>query len=122
MASISEIKRALEDLLRLEDIQACLLAERGAGSISPEKGVKLKDISLWNLIKDTTDKFFDASEHFYHYGLSKIYFELGDMEVIMSFIGIRSALIVIVPTLANKGLLEVEIENTRRQIQKLRGI
>ena len=70
---------------------------------------------------DTTDKFFSIIQDFYRYGLRRIYFELGEYEVIMSFIDPITALITVVPTLANRGVVEVEIENTKREIEKLIG-
>jgi len=116
-----EVKRILNDLLKLEDVQACLLAERGSGSITPEKGVKLKDINLWRLIKDTTDKFFDIASYFYKYGMDKIYFELGEFDVILYLIEPTIGLLVVIPSLANRGLVEVSSEKAKRDIIKIRG-
>jgi len=116
-----KVKTILANLLKIEDIKACLLAERGAGSITPEKGVKLKDINLWRLIKDTTDKFFDTASYFYKYGMNKIYFELGEFDVILYLIEPTIGLLVVMPSLANRGLVEVASEKARRDIIKIRG-
>ena len=113
-----KIKKSLEDLLRIEDVGACFVTGRQVGTVTPEGKAKLKNISLWKLIMDTTHKFFPITEDFYMYGLSKLYFELKDYEVIMSFIGHGIALITIIPTLANRGLVEVEIENTAKEVKK----
>lgn len=116
-----KIKKILDDLQRLEDVQACEYVERGLEAIRPDVKIRLKDINLWNLISKTTDKFFEIAEDFYKYELKKIYFEIGELEVILTLIEPTVALIVIISSLANKGLLEVEIENARRQIVELRG-
>lgn len=115
-----EVKKVLDDLQKLEDVQACEYVERGLDTIRPDVKIRLKDVDLWNLISETTDKFFEIAENFYKYEVDKIYFEIGDLEVILSLIEPTIALIVIISSLANKGLLEVEIENARRQIVELR--
>jgi len=114
-----KIIKSLENLLKLEDILACLVAGKGIGTITPRKGVKLKDVGFWKLISDTIDKFFDVAEVFYKYGLSRIDFELGDYNIILKLINPGAYLVAVIPSLANKGLLEVEIENTRREIEEL---
>lgn len=114
------MKKILDDLQRLDDVQACMLAKRHAGIITPEKKIKLKNMTLWKLINDTTDKFFEIANFFYQYGLSKIYFEIGELEIILSLIEPDVGLLVVIPSLANKGLLEVEIENAKRAIAQLK--
>jgi hypothetical protein len=58
--------------------------------------------------------------HYSEYGLDKVYFELGDWDVLFFILpGMDTALVAIVPALANRGLLEVEMENTRREIIKI---
>jgi len=114
-----KIKIPLEDLLKIEDVQACFITGRQIGTITPDSKAKLKNLALWKLIMDTTHKFFPIINDFYIYGLSKLYFELKDYEIIMSFIGHGMALITIIPALANKGLIEVEIENTSRRIREV---
>lgn len=114
-----KVKISLEDLLKIEDVQACFVTGRQIGIITPEKKAKLKNLALWKLIMDTTHKFFPIINDFYMYGLSKLYFELKDYEIIMNFINHGIALITIIPALANKGLIEVEIENTSRKIKEI---
>lgn len=113
-----DINNVLTDLLMIEDIQACLLATGKKPKIIP-KNVKIKNLRFWQLIKETTSEFFSITDEFYRYNLSKIYFELEKYEIIMSFIDSETALIVVIPRLANKGLLEVEIENARRFIKTI---
>ena len=53
-------------------------------------------------------------------GLGEMEFRLQDYEVLFYvFPDTESALVAIVPALANKGLLEVEMENARREILKV---
>lgn len=112
------VKEILDDLIKIEDIEACLLEihlPMGRKIISPEK-IKLKNLALWELIKRVTSDLFSISQELYGHGLTKAYFELKEHEIIMSFLGPRTALIVVIPALANRGLIEVEIENTKRMI------
>jgi predicted regulator of Ras-like GTPase activity (Roadblock/LC7/MglB family) len=111
-----DIRKILEDLLRMEDVEACLLTGQQTGTITPGKGTKLRNVALWRLIMDSSQKFFPVIEDFYVYGLKKIYFELGEHEVIMVFINQTTALLAVIPSLVNRGLVEVEIENSRRSI------
>jgi len=119
METKERIKKSLEDLLKIEDVQACFVTGRQIGTVTPESKAKLKNLALWKLIMDTTHKFFPITEDFYMYGLSRLYFELKDYEIIMTFIGHGIALITIIPVLANRGLIEVEIENTSRIIKEI---
>jgi len=49
-----------------------------------------------------------------------VYFELGEFDVMFFILpGSDTALVAIVPALANRGLLEVELENARRAIIKI---
>jgi hypothetical protein len=119
MARNDDIRAVLEDLLKMEDVHACLLTGRQTGTITP-KTTKLKNLVLWKLIMDSSHKLFPVIEDFYVYGLKKLYFELGEYEVIMSFLDRVTALIVVIPSLANRGIIEVEIENTKRNIEKIK--
>jgi predicted regulator of Ras-like GTPase activity (Roadblock/LC7/MglB family) len=121
MGRNEEIRAVLEDLLKMEDVQACLLTGRQTGTITPGSGTKLKKLVLWKLIMDSSHKFFPVIEDFYVYGLKRLYFELGDYEVIMSFLDQFTALLVVIPSLVNRGLVEVEIENSKRAIKEIIG-
>lgn len=118
MAPKTGVKEILDDLIRIEDVEACLLEMHlpmGRKIISPEK-IKLKNLALLELIKRVTNDLFSVAQELYAHGLSKAYFELKEHEIIMSFLTPRTALIVIIPALANRGLVEVEIENSKRMI------
>jgi hypothetical protein len=121
MESKMGVKEILDDLVRMEDIEACLLEMHlpvGRKVISPEK-IKLKNLALWELIKRATNDMFSVSQDLYSHGLTKMYFELKEYEIIMYFLGSRTALIVVIPALANRGLIEVEMENASRSIKEV---
>lgn len=109
-----------QDLLRLDDVLACMVARKGMEGIVPSLDkFKIKDVGIWQILQKTMDEFFDVIEAYSEYGLSKVYFELGDYDVMFFILpNTNVALICIVPALANRGLLEVEIENARRSILK----
>jgi|SRR3989338_1875411 len=111
-----EILKILQDLLRLEDVLACMVAPKGLDGISPA-GIKLKNIDFWLLLKQTTDSVFDLIDKFYDsYKLERIYLEMGQYTVIVATISKTISLLVVIPSLANMGLLDVEIENSKRKI------
>ncbi|HEX54671.1 MAG: hypothetical protein DRO90_02000 [Candidatus Altiarchaeales archaeon] len=108
----------LNDLQRLEDIHACGVVRRGLEGIFPSTEEFAREIMpIWDTMKATMEKLFEIIEQYSDEGLDKIYFELRDYDV-MFFILPRTdtALVAIVPALANRGLLEVEMENARRRI------
>ncbi len=107
-----------EDLQRLEDIHACMVARRGLEGIIPLTEDFKKEISeIWGILKKTMDKFFEVIAQYSELGLDKVYFELGNFDVLFFILpGTDNALVAIVPALANRGLLEVELENARRKI------
>jgi hypothetical protein len=107
-----------EDLLRLEDIHACLVARKNLEGIVPiTEDFKREVMGIWEVLKDTMDEFFDVIEKYSRYGLDKVYFELGEFDVLFFILpSSDTALVAVVPALANRGLLEVEMENARRKI------
>lgn len=107
-----------EDLLRLEDIHACMVARKNLEGIVPiTEEFKREILGIWEVLEDTMDDFFDVIGKYSEYGLDKIYFELGQYDVMFFILpGSDNALVAIVPALANRGLLEVEMENARRKI------
>ncbi|MEA3255836.1 MAG: hypothetical protein U9Q22_08395 [Candidatus Altiarchaeota archaeon] len=107
-----------EDLLRLEDIHACLVARKNLEGIVPiTEEFKREIMGIWDVLKDTMDDFFDVIGRYSAYGLDKAYFELGKFDVMFFILpGSDTALVAVVPALANRGLLEVEMENARRRI------
>lgn len=113
------MSKVLEDLLREEDILAAMLARKNESVIAPVEKFKLRDPAIFSLLQTTMNDFFTVIEKFSSQGLDKVYFELGNYEVMFFLISGDTALVAIIPGLANKGLLEVEMENARRAIKKL---
>jgi hypothetical protein len=124
MASQKEdVLAVLDDLLREEDILAAMVARRGfEGYIPASSKFKLKNIAVWNTLQNTMGDFFSIISKFSAQGLDKVYFELGDYEVVFFILHADMALVSVIPALANKGLLEVEMENSRREIKKILGV
>lgn len=117
----NKVLEVLDDLLRLDDILACMVAMKGMeGIVPPIEKFKIKDISVWEMLQKTMDEFFDVIAAYKEYGLDKVYFELGEYDVIF-FVMHNVSLVAITPALANRGLMEVEMENARRDILKLIG-
>ncbi len=116
---IEEIIR--NDLLKLEDVYACMVARRGLEGIvlfEDSKDPELKDV--WVSLEKTMDEFFSIIKEYSVYGLNKIYFELGKYDVIFFILPeTDTALVALIPALANRGLLEVELENTRGKIVEI---
>jgi len=115
-----EILPILEELLQEEDILAVMLCRKGFDGIKPDPGkFKLSDAQVWTALEGAMDDVFSIISKFTQAGLDKIYFELGQYEVMFFILPEDDvALVAVIPALANKGLLEVEMENARREIVK----
>ncbi|MCX6671960.1 MAG: hypothetical protein NTX92_08580 [Euryarchaeota archaeon] len=115
------IAHVLDDLMRLDDIYACIVARRNMISVMPSsEGFKPEVNQIWDVIKRAMDDVFTVIGEYSSAGLSEMEFRLQDYEVLFYvFPDTENALVTIVPALANKGLLEVEIENARREILKI---
>ena len=119
MSANTEIEEILrENLLKLDDVYACMVARRGLEGvvlIEESKDPQLKEV--WISLEKTMDQFFSIINEYSTYGLNKIYFELGKYDVIFFILPeTDTALVALIPALANRGLLEVELENTRGKI------
>jgi len=117
------IAHVLDDLLRLDDILACMVARQNMISVMPSKGTegfKSEVHDIWDIIHRAMDDVFNVIREYSQTGLSEMEFRLQDYEVLFYvFHETDNALVAIIPALANKGLLEVEMENARREIQGL---
>jgi len=118
MSVNTEIEEILRNnLLKLEDVYACMVARRGLEGIVliEEKDPELKGV--WSSLEKTMEEFFSIIKEYSAYGLNKVYFELGKYDVIFFILSeTDTALVALTPALANRGLLEVELENTREKI------
>jgi hypothetical protein len=114
----------LDDLLRLDDILACMVARRNMISVMPSgEGFKPEVNQIWDVIKRAMDDVFTVIREYSGAGLGEMELRLQDYEVLFYvFPDTENALVAIVPALANKGLLEVEMENARREILKSMNI
>ena len=115
------IALVLDDLLKLDDILACMVARSNMISVMPAgEGFKPEVNQIWDIIKRAMDDVFGVIGQYSPAGLSEMEFRLQDFEVFFYvFPDTETALVTIVPALANKGLLEVEMENARREILQL---
>src|SRR5512136_769682 len=110
----------LDDLLKFDDILACMVARRNMISVMPSReGFKPEVNQIWDIIHRAMDDVFGVVGAYSQAGLGEMEFRLQDYEVLFYvFPDTENALVAIVPALANKGLLEVEMENARREILK----
>ena len=115
------IAHVLDDLMRLDDIFACVVARRNMISVMPSSERFKPEVNqIWDVIKRAMDDVFTVVGEYSGAGLSEMEFRLQAYEVLFYvFPDTENALVAIVPALANKGLLEVEIENARREILKI---
>ncbi|MBP1662668.1 MAG: hypothetical protein H6P94_917 [Thermoplasmatales archaeon] len=115
------IAQVLDDLMRLDDIYACIVARRNMISVMPtDEQFKPEVNQIWDVIKRAMDDVFTVIGEYSGAGLTEIEFRLQNYEVLFYvFPEMENALVAIVPALANKGLLEVELENARRDIFKI---
>jgi hypothetical protein len=111
----------LDDLLKLDDILACMVARSNMISVMPTAGEFKPEINpLWDIIKRAMDDVFGVIREYSAAGLGEMEFRLQDYEVLFYiFPDTENALVAIIPALANKGLIEVEMENARREILKI---
>ena len=115
------IARVLDDLMGLDDILACMVARRNMISVMPSgEEFKPEVNQIWDNIHRAMDDVFGVIGAYSQIGLGEMEFRLQDYEVFFYvFPDTENALVAIVPALANKGLLEVELENARREILKI---
>lgn len=114
------IALVLDDLMRLDDILACMVARRNMISVMPSTEAFKPEVNqIWDNIHRAMDDVFGVISAYSQIGLGEMEFQLQDYEVLFYvFPDTENALVAIVPALANKGLLEVELENARREILK----
>jgi predicted regulator of Ras-like GTPase activity (Roadblock/LC7/MglB family) len=110
-----------EDLMQLEDIRACMVVRKNLEGITCfSDEFKAQILDIWEIMNASMNEFFSIIEKYSKYGLDKVYFELGKYDVIFFILpDTDTALVAIIPALANRGLLEVELENARRRIIKI---
>jgi len=117
------IAKVLDDLLKLDDIFACMVARQNMISVMPSDdndSFKPEVHDVWDIIHRAMDDVFSVIREYSQAGLTEMEFRLQDYEALFYvFPDTENALVAIVPALANKGLIEVEMENSRREILKI---
>ncbi len=113
----------LDDLLKLDDILACMVARQNMISVMPTLGTdgfKSEVHDIWDIIHRAMDDVFNVIREYSQTGLAEMEFRLQEYEVLFYvFHETDNALVAIIPALSNKGLIEVEMENARREIQSI---
>ncbi len=114
------IANVLDDLLQLDDILACMVARQNMISVLPTEGTegfKPEIYETWDIIHRAMDDVFNVIREYSQTGLSEMDFRMQDYETLFFvFPDTENALVAVIPALANKGLIEVEMENARREI------
>ena len=111
----------LNDLLKLDDVLGCMVARQNMISVMPDQSnFDPQVMEIWDIIKRAMDDVFGVIREYSQAGLDVMDFRLQDYEVLFYiFPDTENALVAIIPGLANKGLIYVEMENSRREILKL---
>jgi hypothetical protein len=115
------IALVLDDLMRLDEILLCMVARRNMISVMPSREEFKPEVNqIWDNIHRAMDDVFGVISVYSQIGLGEMEFRLQDYEVLFYvFPDTENALVAIIPALSNKGLLEVELENARREILKI---
>ena len=114
-----EIMQVASELLNHDDILATLIAVRSLNKVFTAPGCKIKDLRLLTIIDSAMKNFFSIISDFHVYGMDTIDCEIGEKTLMIYPVTQNVILIVIVEALANRGLLEVEVENARRKIKEI---
>jgi len=111
----------LNDLLNYDEIYACMVARHNMISVMPDQErFKPEVMKIWDIIKRAMDDVFGVIREYSQAGLGEIEFRLQDYEALFYvFPDTENALVAIIPALSNKGLIEIEMENARREILKI---
>ena len=113
----------LDDLLKHDDILACMVARQNMISVMPSDGTdsfKPEINQIWDILHRAMDDVFNVIREYSAAGLEEMEFQMQDYETLFFvFPDTENALVAIVPALSNKGLIEVEMENARREISKI---
>lgn len=117
------IADVLDDLMQLDEILACMVARQNMISVMPTGGTerfKPEIYDTWDIIHRAMDDVFHVIKEYSQTGLDVMDFRMQNHETLFFvFPDTENALVAIIPALANKGLIEVEMENARREILKV---
>lgn len=117
------IELVLIDLLKLDDVLACMVASQTMISVMPDQNLFDPSVmEVWDIIKRAMDDVFIVVKEYSQAGLGEIEFRLQDYEVLFYILpDTENALVAIIPALSNKGLIDVEMENARQEINNIRN-
>ena len=100
-----------------------MVARQNMISVMPSDGdnsFKPEIHDIWDIIHRAMDDVFTVIRSYSEAGLGEMEFRLLDYEVLFyDFHETDNALVAIIPALSNKGLIEIEIENARREIKNI---
>ena len=121
MDTEESIMKVLENLLEMDEILACMVVRKSMEGIMPDASkFDEKVIEIWELLQETMENFFVIIENYSKYSLEKIEFSILDYDVLFFILPeTDTALVSITSSLANKGLIEVSLERSRRKILKI---
>lgn len=116
------IAKVLDELMDFDDILACMVARHNLISVMPSgNGFKPEINQIWDIVKRTMDGVFLVISEYSQTGLGKMEFQVQDYEVLFFiFPDTENALVAIIPAFANKGLIQIDMENARREILRIR--
>jgi len=117
------IATVLDGLLKLDDVLACMVARQNMISVMPSDGTdgfKPEINQIWDILHRAMDDVFAVIREYSPAGLAEMEFSMQEYEALFFvFKDTDNALVAIIPALSNKGLIEVEMENARREIQSI---
>ena len=117
------IANVLDNLTKLEDVLACMVARQNMISVMPTDGTdsfKPEINPVWDIIHGAMENVFTVIRDYSPAGLGKMTFEVQDYEVLFYvFPDTENALVAVIPPLAHKGLIEIALENARRKILEI---
>jgi hypothetical protein len=117
------IAEVLDNLLKFDDILACMVARQNMISVMPTNGTdafKSEIYETWDIIHRAMDDVFKVIREYSQAGLTEMEFNMSNYEALFYvFPDTENALVAIIPSLSNKGLIDVEMDNARREIVKL---
>jgi hypothetical protein len=98
-----------------------MVARQNMISVMPSEDKFKSEINqIWDIIHRAMDDVFVVIREYSQTGLNVMEFRLHNYETLFYiFPDTENALVAIIPSLANKGLIEVEMENARREILSL---
>lgn len=118
------IAKVLDDLMKFDEILACMVARQNMISVTPTDGTdsfKSEINPVWDIIKRAVDHIFTVIRDFSPAGLGKMAFQVQDYEVLFYvFPDTENALVTVISAFANKGLIHIDMENARREILRIR--